>query len=375
MLSRVELAELRVLQLIPSLYYGGLERVAVTLTVHLAPRVRRIVVCTKGGDAFRMSLVEAGIPILQIPRPRPRPRAQLAAARVLARVIRREEPDVIHAWNPAASLAAALARRLARRPEIAIVSSYQGVYDLPISRAAWALTVSADVVASLTPTSTELLLEHGLPPSRVVTVYNAVPGKTARGPEEVRAEFGLNGSELVVNVARYAREKNQALLIDALAELAPRRPSMRALIVGEGDLRPELQARIEDHGLGGVVQLTGPREDAVDIVAAADVFALSSNDEAMGVVLLEAMSVGCPIAAVAGGGVPDVLDHERTALLVPRRDPFGLAAAIERLLDDPALGESLAENGRGVVGTKFSVETMVERFGAIYESVVEARRG
>jgi glycosyltransferase involved in cell wall biosynthesis len=370
----MELKNLRVVQVVPVLAFGGLERVAVTLATRLAPRVGHMLVCTKGGDAFRGPLIEAGIPIEWIPRPRPRPDLQWAAARAIARVIRRERPHLIHAWNPGASLAASLARRLARRPDVAILASYQGVYAQSVGAAAGALRFSADLVVSLTPSSTKELREHGVPASRIVTIYNAVPGETRRTREDVRDEFSLNGSEVVVNVGRYAEEKNQALLVDAIAALAPRRPKLRALIVGEGDLDLELQQRIDEKGLSGRVTLTGPRKDAVDIVAASDVFALSSDAEALGVVLLEAMSVRCPVVAVGSGGVPDVVADGRTGLLVPARDELKLAGAIERVLDDRKLRDSLVENGADLVRTKFSINTMVNSFAAVYTSLVEAHR-
>jgi glycosyltransferase involved in cell wall biosynthesis len=162
--------------------------------------------------------------------------------------------------------------------------------------------------------------------------------------------------------------------VDALAELAPRRPKLRALLVGEGPLEEELRERIRSRGLGSVAELTGRRLDALDLMAAADVMALPSSYEALGVVLLEAMSVGCPVAAAAVGGIPNIVEHERTGLLVRPDDAAGLAAAIERLLDDRELRQTVVANGAELVERKFSAETMVERFGAAYVSAVERRR-
>jgi glycosyltransferase involved in cell wall biosynthesis len=234
--------------------------------------------------------------------------------------------------------------------------------------------LSSDLVVACGATAAAQLREFGLPAGRVVTIFNAVDAEPTRSRDEVRAEFNLDGEDLVVTVGRLADEKNQALLIDALSELAPRRPRLRALLVGEGPLDEALRTRIEARGLGKVARLTGPRLDAIDIMAAADVFALTSRWEALGIVLLEAMSVGCPVAATAVDGVVDVVRHEETGLLVAPGDRSGLAAAIERLLDDGPLRAKLTANGEELVERKFATATMVERFAAAYESVVAARR-
>ena len=105
---------MRIVQLIPSLAVGGLERVATTLTLALHARGEDVVVCTRGARIhveLQQSLQDAGVPLIRIPRPKPRPRDLLAAARALAPVLRERRPDVVHAHNPAAAVAAALARR------------------------------------------------------------------------------------------------------------------------------------------------------------------------------------------------------------------------------------------------------------------------
>jgi glycosyltransferase involved in cell wall biosynthesis len=364
--------DLRVVHVVQALSLGGLERVAVTLASALAERGARVCVATSGGDALLPPLRAAGVTVDWIPRPKPG-LGTIRAARSLATILELERPDVVHAWNPAAAMSAALARRLARLPETAVVSSYQGVPGRPIGRAARVFAATSDLVVALGPNAAAGLRQT-LPAGRVVTIYNAVAAVPRRSPAEVRDEFNLNGEELVVTVGRCVQEKNQALLIDAVAELAPRRPKLRAFIVGEGPLESELRSRIAERGLDAVARLTGPRLDAVDIVAAADVFALSSSYEALGVVLLAAMSVGCPVAATAVGGVPDVVEDGRTGLLVPSGDARRLAGAIERLLDDRTLRESVTAGGRELIERKFSTETMVDRFEAAYESAVARRR-
>ena len=373
--SPVSLGRLRVVQVIPVLAVGGLERMAVALTLGLSGKVSRIVVCSYRGDAFRPLLADAGVPIELIPRPGPNPRDVVRAALALAPILRRESPDVVHAHNPGAAAAAALARRLAGRPETAIVASYHGVDGRRVRRAAKVLARSADLVVAIADTAADDLRGAGLNGTRLTVVHNGVDAARSKPRKELRKELGFEGAELVVSVGRYAEEKNHALLIDALAELAPSRPPLRALLVGTGPLKAELAERVRRLGLEDVVQLTGTRLDAVDLVAAAAVFVLSSNREGLPVALLEAMSVGCPVVATAVGGVPGVVDDEETGLLVPAGDSSALAVAIARLLDDSALRTLLAENGKRTVERDFSEQAMLEGYEAAYVSAVAARRG
>jgi len=127
-------------------------------------------------------------------------------------------------------------------------------------------------------------------------------------------------------------------------------------------------------GLDGVVTLTGRRQDAVAIVAAADAFAMTSASEGLGLVVLEAMAVGCPVVATAVGGVLDIVRDDETGLLVPDGDARALAEALGRLLDDPTLRRRLAGQARRLAEREFSVKGMVEQYEAVYESVVARRR-
>ena len=173
---------------------------------------------------------------------------------------------------------------------VPLVTSYHGVLPSRIGRAARALAFS-DLVVGVSPAATRALVDAGLDVQRTTTIFNAVEPKVARAAADVRREFNADGIPLVVTVGRYVREKNQGLLLEALAQLE--RP-LRALIVGYGPLEDELRSRARELGLAEAAIVTGRRDDAADLIAAGDVFALSSNSEALPLVLLEAMSLGTP---------------------------------------------------------------------------------
>ena len=369
--------DLRVVQVIPTLLRGGLERVATTLTIGLRDRVERIVVCSSGGAAFEPLLRDAGIEILPIPRPKLTPLRQMRFPRaipVLARAFRDEEPHVVHAHNPLAAVAVSAARALAQRPEIAVVTTYHGVGHERVRHAARMLALASDLTVGVSPRSTRALVDAGLPANRSATVFNAVQVGTQRDAADVRGEFGANDRPLLVTIGRYVEQKNQALLLEALARLRRRGLDFMALIVGAGPLEDELNGRIDALGLRDHCVLTGERSDALDLIAAGDLFVLSSAWEGLPLVVLEAMMLSRPIVSTAVDGVRDVIVPDRTGVLVPPSDPDALADALERVLGDAELRARLGEAAAEHVDRLCSPETMVDRYAAIYMSVTAQRR-
>jgi glycosyltransferase involved in cell wall biosynthesis len=255
-------------------------------------------------------------------------------------------------------------------PEVAIVATYHGVPPPAVRRARRAFARSADLVVGVTPSATRAL---GLPAGRTATIFNAVEVEAHRPASEIRADFGVpEGVPLVINVGRHVEQKNQALLVEALAHV--QRP-LKALLVGHGPLSADLRARIAAAGRGNDLVLTGERSDVADLVAAADVFALSSDWEALPLVVLEAMSLGTPVASTAVGGVPDVIVDGTTGLLVPPRDGEALTAAVQRILDDPELASRLATAGKRFVDEHCSLPAMVAAYLDAYRDAVGRRAG
>jgi glycosyltransferase involved in cell wall biosynthesis len=367
---------LRVIQVIPTTKMGGLERVATTLALGLSTQLGRLVVCSSGGPPFEAELrASPHLEFELIPRPRPRPTHLARSAYALARVLRRERPQLVHAHNPAAGSAAALARMLARDRRVAIVTTYHGVVPAKLGRATRALALTSDMVVGVGPTVTRELRAMGLPDDRSATVFNAVDVQPRRSAADVRSEFEAEGSALVVSVGRYRAEKNYALLLEAVSLLAERGRAIRVVLVGGGALEGELRSQAAALALEDVVTLTGERGDAVDIAAAADVFALSSDWEGLPLALVEAMALARAIVATDVRGVTDLVHHEETGLLVPPRDARALADALERLLADENLRERLGRNASALASRLCSEETMLQEYLRIYASVSARRQG
>jgi glycosyltransferase involved in cell wall biosynthesis len=165
---------------------------------------------------------------------------------------------------------------------------------------------------------------------------------------------------LVGNVARLAPQKDHATLIEA-ARLVPQ---AHFAIVGDGELRADLERRAE----GLPVLFTGAREDVPDLLASFDVFAFPSLYEGLCVAVIEAQAAGVPVVATPVGGIRETVVDGETGLLVPTRDPQALAAAIRRLLEDPELARRLADEARRRVRECFSERRMVEETLRLYDN-------
>jgi glycosyltransferase involved in cell wall biosynthesis len=169
----------------------------------------------------------------------------------------------------------------------------------------------------------------------------------------------------VATVANLRREKGHDVLLEAAAIVLRRFPDARFDIVGAGPELAALRAQAEGLLLGDAVSFLGHREDVPARLATADLFVLPSRSEAFPNAVLEAMAIGLPAIATSVGGLVEVIEHQRSGLLVPPDDPVALAAEISRLMADPARAAQLAAAGRAHA-SGFSFARMVAAFEHIY---------
>ena len=167
--------------------------------------------------------------------------------------------------------------------------------------------------------------------------------------------------------------KGQGHLIDALELLRDEFPGLRCLLVGDGSLRPHLEAQVKVKGLESVVRFVGQRDRAVDLIARLDLLVIPSLWEGLPYVLLEAMSLSKPVVAAAVGGCGEVVVDGETGRLVPSRDSQALAQAIAALLRDPAGAEQMGRRGRERVLERFPLDRMIRSHEDVYRRVVSGK--
>lgn len=224
----------------------------------------------------------------------------------------------------------------------------------------------------------------------VVTVsdYNVAHLRATFGPSAANAFRVYNGLHLaafpfaapaerprrIVGVGRLVEKKGFPDLIDACAVLASRRQSFDCQIIGDGELRNELQARVAHHGLDGRVELLGARPQSEVTRAVQQAAALAApcvvggdgNRDGLPTVLLEAMALGTPCVATPVTGIPEIIRDGDTGLIVPERDPEALADALQRLLDGPALRVRLAMAARRLIESQFDIDRNAARVRELF---------
>jgi glycosyltransferase involved in cell wall biosynthesis len=186
---------------------------------------------------------------------------------------------------------------------------------------------------------------------------------------ETLAALGVpRGAPLVVQVAQLVGHKDPLTFVRAIAAASKRMPRLHALLVGDGPLRAAVEQSVRELGLQDVLHVAGYRTDADRLLAAADVVTLSSSEEGMGSVLLDALVFSRAVAATRAGGIPEVVRDGETGILGPVGDAEALGAAIVTLLTDRSLAARMGSAGRARA-PEFSIEAMAMRTRTVYESL------
>ena len=323
------------------------------------------------------------------------PIGDLRAFVQLVRLVFRETPDVIHTHTAKAGTLGRLAACLfnitrSRRRRCVVVHTFHGHvltgYFGPAGNAAVRLAERTlaritDRIVTISPSQrNDIVIRFGIAPAERTSVVplgldlRRLTCLDERAPS-LRGRLGIPEGALVVGyVGRFVAIKDLPTLVRAFARVAAARPEAVLLLVGDGSLRPEIESLIASLGLQQRVCLAGWIEDVVPLYATIDICALSSLNEGTPVALIEAMAAGKAVVATGVGGVADVVDHERTGLLVRPRNPEALADAILRLAGDAAERSRMGTAGRATVVGRFSAERLVDDIDQLYKAALDRKR-
>lgn len=374
---------LRVLQVINSLVVGGAEQLLVSLARHVDRRVFDVQVCalTPPEDTpIVRDLRASGIPVYLLSDRREHdPRH----AWRLARLIRRENVDVVHTHLAYADMVGAVAGKLAGRPVVSTQHHVSSVHDrnsafgeAKFGAHAFALRHGVHRVIACAPeVLTVVRQELRVPAARVTVVSNGIDiaatlNVTAWEVQARRNELLGDGAggPVVLAVGNLLLPKGHIHLVEAAALLQDRLPLLRVAIVGRReDATAQVEAAIAEYGQGERVRLLGQRRDIPALLAASDIFAMPSLGEGLPLALLEAMAAGKAVVATEVGGNPQVVVDGETGLLVPPADARALADAIAALANDQAWAARLASAGQARIARSFGVGPWVDRLVGIYE--------
>jgi sugar transferase (PEP-CTERM/EpsH1 system associated) len=296
----------------------------------------------------------------------------------LCTVFRREQPDVVHTHAWGTLVEGLVAAKLARVP--VVIHGEHGTLQLRpyqrfVQRRAWA---AADRLLSVSSRLAERMArEARFPLTRIHTIRNGVDlsrfGMVSRAA--ARAQLRLpSDAQLAVTVGRLVPVKDHMGLLDAIGALHRQNVSVTLALAGDGPLLHALVERASALGISNHVHFLGHRTDVEVVLAAADVFVLSSESEGLSNTILEAMASGLPVVATRVGGADELVVEGVSGLLVPPRSSTDLAGALGLLLRDPVRRSAMGTAGRARAEAEFSLAGMVQRYESMYLDLVAARQ-
>jgi glycosyltransferase involved in cell wall biosynthesis len=363
---------MHIVHVVKQVAVGGQERFILNLSRELVARGHQVSVVsmTEGGNLRR----DFGrIPIVDVPQ-RPGDSALGLYAR-FARAFRELAPDVVHTHNPPPLLYATLAARaaLVRRTVHTKhgANPYYTKATLAVARLATRTLTAFVSVSEGTDDAAQIRerparrIAHVIPNGVPLDQFGADP--TARG--RIRAELGIPESAVVVgSVGRLAMEKDYPLLVRAMAPLLGE--GTRLVLVGEGDHRAAIEAAIAEHvpsDRRAFICMTGGRRDVEHVLAAFDLFVLSSKTEGLPLVVPEAMASHLPIVATAVGGLPSIVP-QTVGRLVPHGDAEALRGAIAELTESAEKRRTLGEAAHAYAHERFSLTQMASSYERLYRA-------
>lgn len=372
-----------VLQVVPALESGGVERGTVEIAAGLRDAGWRALVASSGG-AMEPELARLAAEHVTLPLDRKNPFVIHRNASQLARLIEARGVDLIHARSRAPAWSALLAARRTGRP---FVTTFHGAYhETPLKHWYNAVMAKGDAVIAIS----DFIAEHvrryyAVDDDRLVTIHRGVD-TAAFDPARVSAERIVqlarawrldDGAAVVMLPARLTRLKGQAVLLQAMARLG-RADAVCVLLGGDhgspGYAR-EVERVIRQQGLGGRVRIVPPCRDMAAAYMLADVVvSTSTRPEGFGRTIAEAQAMGRPVIASAHGGAPEIVRPGETGWLTPPGDAAALEGALREALSlSQERRERMARAARAGVLARFSLTTMQARTLAVYRELLPRR--
>jgi glycosyltransferase involved in cell wall biosynthesis len=362
------------MQYIGNLGMGGAENHVLTLCEHVdRQRIKPMITCVTHDRAeIVQRAARLDVPVYGFPTPGRDLRSYLKRTLALAKLLRREQVDVLHIHATGYTGLNALIAALTARIPVIVITHHAWYGPRPHNRGGyvtrWLEKRFATRVIMLYSGAARELASVGIPSQRIAVVPMGVDLQRFRPAEHTN---GLAPSPTrLIMVARMFWGKGHEPLLEAVARLAGRYPRLRLLLVGDGPLRSAIEAQIAELGLGDVVEVAGhvPNEQIPAVLRTAQVTVLPSYmpGEAFPNTLLEGMATGLAAVGTRWVGIPDIIADGETGLIVEPRNVDDLAAAIERLVADPALAAEMGRKARCRAEQLFSAERIVHSISDIY---------
>ena len=292
------------------------------------------------------------------------------ALKALTRMLRAEQPDIVHTH---ASMTARIAARRARVPYI--INTKHCMEGAPGSLPKKILrreinAVFSDKIIAVSKAVRRSMIAGGTKPKEIAVIYNGIeriPIPTAEEKAALLSSFGGKAGEKAVGmVARLEEVKDHETFLKGAKRVLEKRQDVRFYIIGDGSLRKELECRAAELGISENVTFTGFLRDVEGIEAALDVAVITSKAEALCLSILESMIAGIPAVGTDSGGVAEVIRHGENGFLVPVGDSDALAERLEELLREDAKRSAFGAQAKKDAEATFLAEQMTRKIEKLY---------
>ncbi len=233
---------------------------------------------------------------------------------------------------------------------------------------------TAHVTAISEATKQALVEYENFPEQDIQVIYNGIKGLSAPSLDkldEVKRALGITEQDICLGtIARFDPIKNHLMMLRAFHDCLASQPNLKLVIVGDGEMRAQIEAEIDKLGIANKVVLTGYKTNPQQYLAIMDIFLLSSFSEGTSMTLLEAMSIGKPCVVTDAGGNKEVIAHNINGLVTPNDSQDEFAASILKIIQDPNLSEMYAQNSTLRFANHFDIKCMTEIFSDTYQAVL-----
>ncbi len=313
------------------------------------------------------------------------PIKDLQALLDIINLLRREQFDIVHTHSSKAGILGRIAARIVGVPVVVHTIHGFAFHDFmsPLKRQFYiTLELSLRAFADFYITVCELNRTQAIELDLIdfensQTVYSGISFTKLDRPadlETTRLELNIpEGWQTIVMVGRLDEQKAPYYLIDAFAKVVQHCPETLLILVGEGELQPQLEAQTQKLGIENNVKFLGSREDVPEILKIADIFALSSLWEGLGRAMTEAMLLGKPVVVPNIYGIPETVHHGETGLLFSAKDVNQLASHLIHLLQNPQERERLGHNAKQLTRKLFDANIMVQKIEKFYEKLLSQK--
>jgi len=364
---------MRILHLTTHLNTGGITSYIYNLGKTLVKQGHYVIVASSGGDR-ELDFFSKGMELLIL---NVKTKSELspkiyACLPKLIKIMREQKIELIHSHTRITQVMGSILSRFVKRP---FVSTCHGFYKLRFSRRLWPCW--GDAVIAISPGVKEhLVKDFKVEVSKVFYISHGVNLEryqpvTPERRSACRREFDVKSGPVIGVVARLEEVKGQDLMIKAMPEILKKIPAAKLFLIGKGKKESFLKKLTEEQGVQDNCFFYPVTQRTHEMLPLLDCVVQPSREEGLGLSILESQASGLPVVATKVGGIPSIIEHGKTGLLVEPLDTAGLAQAVSQILTNKALAESLGKNGRSKVERDSSAEGMAQKTLEVYQRVTE----